>query len=113
VKTKDELQAIHDKYFNILKDAGISGIKAIQIRNAFTEFGKSLPKNINQKGEHFYSEYSDLKHFYFNSEKEVNLINALYEMNPAIHTETIIDVFKIVCKLLDVETEWNFTRKVK
>lgn len=105
---KEQLQEV----WNFLSKKGLSLSDKLKIRGVFEKEGvRKFHNRIRQARGSKYFESEKIKGFLFSTEDEAKFIEALQEFSPETNTEILLQVFGIVSKLLNKNTEWEFNRK--
>lgn len=112
--SKPELKDLHDHYWDLLEEKGFSLGQRLKLRTAFVEWSgykeeyPFIEREYKRDGKtYFTSQYSDLKSYLFETEKEAILANAIYVNLEEFTINEFIQIFKFVCRVIGLKTNWD------
>jgi len=98
--------------WKMLEEKGFTIGERLKIKQIFAEWGKERMNDVEKKHDFYVSKLGNGKLNYgFDKEGHAEFFNALYKFAPEANAEKLVYIMGIVAKLLDIETEFNFTSK--
>jgi hypothetical protein len=95
--------------WKMLEEKGFTIGERHKIKQIFGEWGKDHMKDVEKKHDFYVSKLKEGKLNYgFDKEEHAEFFNALVKFSPNTDTEKLINVMRIVSKLLDTDTGYNF-----
>jgi hypothetical protein len=105
----------HPGAMELLKSKGLTLSERLMVRKEFSEWGKKVLKDFtyDHKNECYVSTIPALKSYGFESEREVTLINALYDLSPNQNIDKTMQVLSMILKMFDYDSSRIFNVKTK
>lgn len=106
----------HEDAWKLMENKGLNLLERMQIMRLYKEIGQHIPCNVemksfgrgNNREEYYESKHNSLSGYSFRTEKEVELLNMLYDMNRNNDKEDIIKAMGIIFKLLNIKSDYVF-----
>ena len=105
----DDVMSRFGEVWQMMSEKGLSLSEKMRIRHCISEWARLSDPNIEQ--DHKYNIYrnKNFKGYNFSTEKEAEFIGAMFKYFNTSNNEKIIQVFAILNKLMDGESDYKFT----
>lgn len=103
-------EELHEEAYAILENAGLKTGAKLRVRQCF------IAQNVDEypftsydyKNKYYHSEIEDLNSLGFETEKEVILVNAMYEnVKENFNMNDFIPMIKFTFRLLNIDSNWS------
>lgn len=95
-----------EKAWEMLKKNGMPIRDCLFIKKSFAEWGKNNLDDVDERFNLYVSKF--ISGYAFDKREHAAFLNALHKFSPTSNAEELISIIRIVSKLLDIDTGFNF-----